>query len=304
MVSFRDASRLIPTVHTKAPYPAVSSSGRARLSLLVNLLLVLAIGARIMVAVMGPEPAGDNPEQVVSTPANAPVPADLAALQALGLFAGNAGNPRVVARQMPADSSLNLVLQGVMLGGQPQASVAVIVSNARQASYHPGEALPGAGNIVLDSIAADHVIVDNNGRKEALWLDASPASNRTGTGRSAPTPPPGAVPLEITGVLGGRTAEGLPVVAATLSEIIKVQPAQENGQLIGYRLSPGEKLREFVQLGLETNDVVTQVNGLALNDMANMPKLYALMNEATEVSFLLLREGKPMTLQFALTDAR
>jgi general secretion pathway protein C len=191
-----------------------------------------------------------------------------------------------------------------MLGGQPQASVAVIVSNARQASYHPGDALPGAGNIVLDSIAADHVIVDNNGRKEALWLDASPASNRTGTGRSAPTPPPGAVPLEITGVLGGRTAEGLPVVAATLSEIIKVQPAQENGQLIGYRLSPGEKLREFVQLGLETNDVVTQVNGLALNDMANMPKLYALMNEATEVSFLLLREGKPMTLQFALTDAR
>jgi type II secretion system protein C len=136
-----------------------------------------------------------------SAPAGSPAPiqADLAVLQSMALFSGKSGDTRVVARQVTAGSSLNLVLQGVMLGGQPQASLAVIVSNARQASYHPGDALPGAGSIVLDSIAADHVVVDNNGRKETLWLD--PDNSADGSARQAPPAPAGAEPLEVTGRL-------------------------------------------------------------------------------------------------------
>jgi general secretion pathway protein C len=301
VISFHDAYWLAISVFKQAPNSTSYSSGRISLPVLFALLLVLAIVARLGVAVLGlTGDIGEVPATTAArTPAEASARVDLQALQALHLFSGSRADVQVAAAVLPTGSNLNLLLQGVILGAQAQSSVAIIVSNARQASYHVGDVLPGAGSIVLTSIAADHVVVDNNGRLETLQLYAEQDN-----GRVIPVAPTGAVPLEVTGRLGGRTAEGLPVVAATLSEIIRVQPAQENGQLIGYRLSPGEKVREFVQLGLETNDVVTQVNGLALNDMANMPRLYALMNEATEVSFLLLREGRPMTLQFALTDSR
>ena len=87
--------------------------------------------------------------------------------------------------------------------------------------------------------------------------------------------------------------------AVTLAEVIQVSPAVENGALVGYRLVPGARLKEFVQYGFQTNDVVTAVNGIPLNDMANVPQLYSLMNGASEVSFSLMREGKPLTLQIA-----
>ena len=308
MISFPElVDCRIPAVYTLTPGHRGLQAGRIRLSLLLALACGVAIAARTGVAVltlMAPvEPVAD-PGGTETAPAGE-VSVDLAALKALDLFSGSSPGGQITARQLPVASSLNLLLQGVMLGGNPQTSVAVIVGNARQDSYRPGDTLPGAGRIMLETIAADHVIIDNNGRKETVWLYTE-AVNGVAAGNSVGLPPvpSGAIPLEVTGALSGKTQQGLPVVAATLSEIIRVQPAQENGQLIGYRLSPGEQLKGFVQLGLQTNDVVTQVNGLALNDIANMPRLYALMNEATEVSFLLLREGRPMTLQFALTDTR
>ena len=301
----------MPTLFYKSiPAGLLAEAGRITLPQLTGLLLLAAVGIRGWVTVdfLGGERSLDSGSSVSADPdATSITGPDLAALQALGLFSGNAeGRALTVQQTLPAASSLNLLLQGVMLGGEPEASIAVIVSNARQASYRLGESLPGAGRIVLEQVAADHVIVNNNGRQETLWLYDTRQGGSSGgannAGGATSTSISGAIPLEVTGRLGGRTADDLPIVAASLAEIIQVSPAQENGQLIGYRLSPGVKLKEFVQLGLMTNDVVTEVNGMALNDMANLPRLYALMNDATEVSFSLLREGQPMTLRFSLTS--
>src|SRR5690606_36749475 len=87
---------------------------------------------------------------------------------------------------------------------------------------------------------------------------------------------------------------------SSLAEVIEIRPAQRNGRLIGYQLSPGVRLKEFVQLGLRTGDIVTAVNGIPLDDLGAVQSLGSLMNGATEVSFSLLREGQVQNLRISL----
>jgi general secretion pathway protein C len=152
--------------------------------------------------------------------------------------------------------------------------------------------LPAGANIRVDSIARDHVVVDNRGQREVLWLfavnNASPAASGAAiAGTTRLNLPPG-------------TDERVVKTAARLAEIISVTPEQTNGVLIGYRLSPGARLKDFVNLGFEDGDIVTAVDGIALNDMTNLPKLYSLMDGASEVSFSLMRNGTPMQRKVTL----
>ena len=218
----------------------------------------------------------------------------MAALRTLALFA----DPTAAPASSPAalNTALNLRLEGVILSGSGENSMAVIVSGEQRDTYRRGDELPTGANVRIDSIARDHVVIDNRGQREVLWLF------------DGETPTSAAGVNSVTSITGAATGLTLPPgtdqrmlnTAARLAEIIRVAPEQANGRLIGYRLTPGARLKEFVQLGFETNDIVTAANGIALNDIANLPKLYGLMDGATEVSFSLLRNGMPMTLNVTL----
>ncbi|MDG2176357.1 MAG: hypothetical protein P8M72_09555 [Gammaproteobacteria bacterium] len=77
-----------------------------------------------------------------------------------------------------------------------------------------------------------------------------------------------------------------------------------NAQLQGYRLSPRKNLKEFVQPGFITNDILTQLNGIELNDMSNLPGLFGELTTAYNVTLPLLREGKPVNLELSLAEAK
>jgi general secretion pathway protein C len=90
----------------------------------------------------------------------------------------------------------------------------------------------------------------------------------------------------------------------TLSEIVKVSPGHINGQLQGYWLSPGEHRIEFVRLGFKTNDILTQLNGIELNDMTNLPGLFGELTSASDVILSLLREGRPVNQELSLAELK
>ena len=271
-----------------------AQSGKVSLPLavacLLGAVLVLRAGLPLWSA-LAPEPAAHD--LAAAPQAGAPAP-DLAALQALGLF-DSAGAAPAAGTPPTLNTALNLHLEGVMLAGDGGNSQAVILGGERRGSYRVGDALPAGANITVASIAADHVVIDNRGQREVLWLF---------TGRNAGKLPAGGPAAGNSGlVLPPGTDARVVKTAARLAEIISVAPEVVNGQLVGYRLTPGARLKEFVQLGFQTNDIVTAVNGLALNDVGNLPQLYSLMEGATEVSFSLLREGAPMTLKATLAPA-
>lgn len=291
----------------KFPLPCTPrAAGRATLPLLVALVagiaLVLRVGLPLGSAWLAP------PEAPGTQPAAADVAAntepDLALLQSLPLFADGPAAVSIPApAPMPAlNTALNLRLEGVMLAGDGKNHQAVILGSAGRGSYRVGDSLPGNANVKVASIARDHVIVDNRGQHEVLWLysNGQPAAS-AGTAPTGTNAPARGTAAGI--VLPPGTEERVAKSAVRLAEIISVAPEVVNGQLAGYRLSPGVRLKEFVQLGFRTNDIVTAVNGIALNDMANLSKLYGLMDEATEVSFSLLRDGVPLQLKVTLDPA-
>lgn len=283
----------------KMPSPRLlrSQSGRLALPLLASLVLGIALALRIAVPLwdgLGTPAPADTAESRLAAGASE---TDLALLQSLNLFAAD-GVPAPSSALPALNTALNLRLEGVMLAGDPAANQAVILSAGRRGSYRTGDELPAGANIRVAGIERDHVVIDNRGQREVLWLfnvapssgqgNVNPGAQLSGTAAAGLVPPPG-------------TEERVLKTAARLAEIISVAPEAVNGRLVGYRLTPGMRLKEFVQLGFQTNDIVTAVNGIALNDVANLPKLYSLMDGATEVSFSLLRDGAPLQLNVKLS---
>jgi general secretion pathway protein C len=267
-------------------------SGRVALPLAVAWVLAAALLLRVGLLLwegVSSEPASGS--AAAEAPATARQP-DLAALQALHLFASGSGLAATSAAMPTLNTALNLHLEGVMLAGAGGDSRAVILSGDRRGSYRAGDTLPAGANITVESIASDHVVIDNRGQREVLWLFTGRKSG-TDAAAAAVTGNPGLV-------LPPGTDARVVKTAARLAEIISVAPEVVNGQVVGYRLTPGARLKDFVQLGFQTNDIVTAVNGLALNDVGNLPQLYSLMDGATEVSFSLLRAGAPLNLKVTL----
>ena len=59
---------------------------------------------------------------------------------------------------------------------------------------------------------------------------------------------------------------------------------------------------EFTQLGFLPGDLVTSVNGIALNDPANTMRLYQTLRTATEAVFELDRGGQQVSVAVSLGE--
>ena len=286
----------------------------------LSLLLVWAL-VRLFLAVTGqPSPLQSEFEQAEQES----LPIDIASLQEGQLFAprtirqvGEQDRQSAISQPLAVnETSLSLRLDGVIVGSEPGSGFAMIFSGSRIGSYRIGERLPVGQRVVLDQIHADRVILENNGSMETLWLyDQGNTSAGSSTTAVGPITSPS---LSQTSALTGQNSynphelvrqyssqfrnNALAADFLTLSEIVRISPEYNNGQLLGYRLSPGEHLKEFIRLGFKTNDIVTQLNGIELNSIANMPVLVETMSSAQQVTLSLTRDGAPLSLDVSLVD--
>jgi general secretion pathway protein C len=86
----------------------------------------------------------------------------------------------------------------------------------------------------------------------------------------------------------------------SLADVVTISAVRENGELLGYRIAPGKEKEQFELLGFQAGDLVTGVNGIALNDPANTLQLYQTMRSASEAVFDLQREDQPLTISVTL----
>jgi general secretion pathway protein C len=145
--------------------------GHALVAALGALCAVLAI--RLLVAMFAPAPL---PPPVVE-----PTPADPSILARLDPFFGVAA-----ADAMPV-TSLPLKLRGVRTDGASGRGGAFIEgADGAQGAYSVGDSVGGA---ILAAVAEDHVILDNGGRRETLWIDSG-GSAAPAEGGAAPVAAP------------------------------------------------------------------------------------------------------------------
>ena len=83
---------------------------------------------------------------------------------------------------------------------------------------------------------------------------------------------------------------------ARLTDIIRPQPFMPNGELKGYRIFPGRNRQQFSALGLRPGDLVTEINGIALNNPAQGMEAFRSLGDSTQVTITLERDGQSQVM--------
>lgn len=287
-------------------------------------------------------PAPTIPEPSSATPRNAVIEVktgssgqsgiDIDSLVAAELF-GPADPTEAVAEQAPVvsdlirdveETDLNLTLKGVILSSISENSEAIIGHGREEKFYLVGAKLPVGNNVRLVQVQTDQVILENNGRNEALRLfepndsvTSAPATNRArdiSLNRINRNPREifdeeleraGVDPSNLNVEEEEPTPQNRRVVSQapkSLAEVIKFSVERENGEVIGFKIRPGRNRDAFTQLGLEPNDIVTEINGVTLDNSGAISQVYREIREATNASISLLRDGQTQSLNITLED--
>ena len=202
---------------------------------------------------------------------------------------------------------LKLQLQGVVMASKSEDALAIIKYQNKEEQYSIGDKLPVA-RVVLSQVLQDHVILENAGRYESLWLfdgHSDDTKNSVTQARTKAKPISGKRDLRNNSevkTMAKDYRQRLYKNPASLAEVIRISPHQVDGEMQGYRISPGRDRAQFETLGLKANDIVTSINGVELNDPAKAVEVYKIMRSAREANFLINRQGEQVELVVSLND--
>lgn len=186
-------------------------------------------------------------------------------------------------------TNLKLVLRGVFSHSDQDKAMAIIADAAgKEKLYRKGGQVPGGATV--HTIYPDRVILQRNGQFETLLLprDELP-SNAVAMSRS----PSRNVRKERTVQAPDKLKEMRKMIKSNPQEIwkqVRIEPVLDKGKIKGYRLFH-QDAQLMRALGITKTDIITEVNGMSLDDPA---ALYELMNQfdtATDIRLTVERNG-------------
>ena len=233
---------------------------------------------------------------------------NIAKIQPLNLFGNAAAKPaEPVAEVTDApETRLNLTLTGVVASSEQEAGTAIIENRGSQAVYGLGEKIEGT-NATLQKVYNDRVIIKNGVRNETLMLDGIDydEANRRREMQARNRPEPEELE-EDTVELSDEALEATAALRerpANFTDFISISPKTEEGQLIGYQVSPGKEPELFKSAGLQAGDVITQINGLDLTDLQQSQEALSELRNAQTIELTIIRDGSLTTLYLDLPES-
>lgn len=222
---------------------------------------------------------------------------DISSLQKSHLFGEyNAETPQVIEQPVIQDAPktrLNLVLVGAVASSDPNRSLAVIANRGKQATYGISEEIEGT-RAKLKAVLIDRVIIDNSGRDETLMLEGLEYKRLS---VSAPAKPRASA--SVRGNNPGSAEEKLEEIKAKITkdpqqifQYVRLSQVKRDGNVIGYRVSPGKDAELFKSVGLQSGDIATQLNGQDLTDPAAMGTIFRSISDLTELNLVVERDGQ------------
>lgn len=290
---------------TQLPQQIALERGMPKLVIAVNLVLVAALGDALAGLTWQLLPGWhyiepDIPAITSRAATTSPAESARPGLEKWHLFGiADARAPRAATRpeQMP-ETKLRLTLRGIMAGDTPVSGGAIIAAaSGREQFYAIGSDVPGGA--VLREVYADRVVLERNQQLETLRLPKeSLDSGGSGATRQSSLLPPAAGPRKTL----RDYRDELLTNPQNLVGLIRAVPAVENGRMQGYRVSPGRDASLFQRYGLQPGDVVTAVNGIALDNPAGALAVMRSLSSRDQLRISVLRNGRPMALSFSLDD--
>jgi general secretion pathway protein C len=196
------------------------------------------------------------------------------------------------------ETKLNLVLKGV-LAANPMTRASAIIAKGKSGDediFSVGDKMPGG--ILVKEIHPEYVVLERNGLLETLKLqkisgiEGLELLNSSQSPSSGGISSPAAALLEIrTDILKNPTSFGdyaLPVVV------------KENGKQVGYRLQPQKKGDLLAELGIESSDVITKINGVKLDNPKNGIVALRKLSSAKNIIIVVKRNGAEIPLNISL----
>lgn len=291
--------------------------GAASPLLLVKGLLVILLLAWMAVSLSGvfwrllPQPElkpvdiSSNVGQFAPAQSALAPPVDIASLKNVPLF-GKEIEPAPVEAVVEVEkedleaTKLNLELVGSFANEDQKRAYAIIANGKKQELYRVSEEITGLSNVKLVNVAADKVIINNRGRQEALYMypEGKPISSGVSVS-SDQLSSPVAAPVRNTSALANLNPNQR---LEKISDAIRFSRKTQDGQMLGFRVLPGRNRAAFEQTGLKLNDVVTAIDGQALDNLRAANQIYQEKRNATQASLTVLRGEEELTIDVDLNN--
>ena len=229
---------------------------------------------------------------------------DFNALQNANLF-GKYTEQKVAVVEQPIvkdapKTRLNLTLVGAVASSDANTSLAVIANRGKQATYGLGEEIEGT-RATLKAVLVDRVIIDNQGRDETLMmqgieykkLSESPQVARAQAQRAEAATSDVGEKLE-------QIREEIAKDPQSVFKYITISPVKKDGDIVGYRVSPGRDAALFNDVGLQPGDIAVQLNGIDLSDPSSSVQLMQVMSDPQELNLTVERDGQQYDIYIQL----
>lgn len=232
------------------------------------------------------------------------MPVDLAAVQqaliltdSTAFRANELHNERV---QTAEGTRLDLRLHGAVVGSSDADSRAIIAGGGAQHVYRPGDNLRGSySGVSLLEVFATHVVLENNGRIESLWMyderASSAATAETLNAQSIAQPPPGAPErFQETSL---ESAQNLTTVEPfSFAEHVRLQVFLEDGAVRGLQLRYGSRQDILSRFGLQVGDIITAVDGIVVSSPTQLQSFLQKMEQKSTFSLSVRRADTTMII--------
>ena len=189
----------------------------------------------------------------------------------------------------------------------------IIESQGKQETYVVDDAIKGT-RAKLAQVLPDRVILDVSGRFETLMLDGLYFTKKVSmpvlAERKESELTAGPQLVENNEINATEDEDVKEALIETREEVlddpgklfdyIRVSQAMVDGELVGYRLSPGKDPALFKQMGLMNNDLAIAINGYQLNDLKQAMSAINELRNSTDASITIERDGEQIDVQFSL----
>lgn len=207
----------------------------------------------------------------------------------------SAGVNRPVVQVQAPETKLDLTLLGILYsGGSSQRAYALIAKpGGDERSYAVGELL--VGDVKLDAIYPDRVILGRNGRAEMLRLPRDLLAE----GMVSPNQGGENGPGQMAGALKNLRRDIL-TQPEKVAEKVRVEPYSSQGEFKGFQLFSGEDKNFLKPFGLVDGDVITQVNDLRLTGPLKGAEALAQLGSLRDFRLEILRNNQILKIFLSL----
>ena len=202
----------------------------------------------------------------------------------------------VVVEKVVAPSRLDLKLLGTVVAGGNSAAIIKLASGKHQRVVYVEEQVqPG---VMLQSVEADAIVVDNGGKLERISIQKSGAMPGFTSAPNAHLPRASgvAVKRELSRSNLQRQTRDLP----TLLSQARVVPHFENGKSKGFMINDIVPGSLYEEIGLQNGDIISKVNGRMVSSPQQAMTMYSELQNAPTISIELIRAGVPQQVQYVV----